>query len=220
MVQASGCALHGRARSADQTKAWIEAANRCDDGNGQRRIGFCLVVKGAVRLDVAEHGAVRPRDRFEGAKLIDDQLDDRWCVQVLVAATEAFAIVEPRMCADNNAVLDCQGDAPRHGVGIASVYTAGNVHRCHERDHLGLNIWKTFADVGVQVDLHAVIVRGLQRPWLGPRHFQRCLLVFGRFLPGFEDAPAQSQRAGDGAEGSQGAKTAPGTPADSTGDGA
>jgi len=150
----SDCRLpHRRSGTTHQPQAWSEGADGRNDRDRQGAICLCLVVEGAVRLDVVQRSAFGTSDRIERTKLRQEQLPDFARGQLLRPPTEAFAVIEPWVGTDGNAISHGYHYRCSHGARVTGVKSAGDVGGAQQWKQCRIGLRVTFADVSVQIEL-------------------------------------------------------------------
>jgi len=145
--------LHRRSGTTHQPQAWSEGADGRNDRDRQGAVRLRLVVEGAVRLDVVQRRAFGTSDRIERSKLRQEQLPDFARGQLLRPPTEAFAVIEPWVGTDGNAISHGYHYGCSHGARVTGVKSAGDVGGAQQWKQCRIGLRVTFADVSVQIEL-------------------------------------------------------------------
>ncbi len=116
-----GWAEHGQFR--------VVVADRGDQRRRLRLVPGGGVVERAVRLEVADPGAVRPAERVERAELVEHLVAQFREVVRDVPPAEAGEVPVAHLGADGDLPLRGGGADPAHGGRVAGVEAAGDVGR-------------------------------------------------------------------------------------------
>ena len=135
----------------------VDGGDGVADSERRRAVDRSEVGQCAVRLDMADAVADRPRHPLQGADLVHDHLFDVLGLLALKLAPPKPPDVEKaRMCADPDAVFLGQAYRVEHDKRIAAVKAAGDIRRRDDLQHLGVAAHrpgaKALAHVAVEVD--------------------------------------------------------------------
>ncbi len=110
-----------------------------------------------MRLHVGELAALGPHDAVERADLVQHVRVDGFGVALHLGAAEVLAVREARVGANRHVVGDRPFHGLEHGGGVSGVPAARHVGGADQRQQ-GFVVAATFTQVGIQVDLHGVLL--------------------------------------------------------------